>query len=240
MTCPDNKEVIIVACGGPSSSGKTTAAKTLQTFLPDLTLIHLDDFYFHDSQIPIDDATQIQNWDCPEAIDFNKFITYIKDIKYNNKFPEIDSKESDPDLKLSQDEVKYFQNKIDKCRGVFDNKKIVLVDGFMLYHDPQIIELFDIKLFFHASYQTLKERRESRAGYTTLDGFWVDPPNYFENIVWPAYVRSHQYLFQDGNMHLVLKKEVRAQFGILDIDNEKGVSLFNLIEWALTSILDNI
>lgn len=242
MTRLDNKEVILVACGGPSSSGKTTASKTLQNFLPDLTVIHLDDFYLHDTKIPIDDATGMQNWDCPEAIDFDRFIGYIRGIKHNNtSIPEINSKEpTEVNLKLSQKEIAHFQNKVNESQEIFQNKKIVLVDGFMLYHNPEIIELFDIKLFFHASYETLKERRESRSGYTTLDGFWVDPPHYFEKIVWPAYVRSHQYLFQDENVHLILKKDVRNKYNILDIDNEKEMSLFHLIEWSLTSIINGI
>ena len=52
----------------------------------------------------------------------------------------------------------------------------------MLFHDPSIIKLFDIKLFFHAPFDTLKSRREARKGYTTAEGFWVDPPNTFRKL----------------------------------------------------------
>ena len=39
------EEVVLVALGGPSSSGKTTVAKSLKLLLPKNTmLIHLDDF----------------------------------------------------------------------------------------------------------------------------------------------------------------------------------------------------
>lgn len=31
-------------------------------------------------------------------------------------------------------------------------------------------------------------------------GVWVDPPNYFDQIVYPAYVKAHGYLFEGGNV----------------------------------------
>jgi nicotinamide/nicotinate riboside kinase len=31
-------------------------------------------------------------------------------------------------------------------------------------------------------------------------GVWTDPPNYFEQIVYPAYVKAHEDMFKDGNV----------------------------------------
>jgi nicotinamide/nicotinate riboside kinase len=28
---------------------------------------------------------------------------------------------------------------------------------------------------------------------------WRDPPNYWEHIVWPAYIEAHRHVFEDGN-----------------------------------------
>jgi hypothetical protein len=28
-------------------------------------------------------------------------------------------------------------------------------------------------------------RREARTGYTTIEGWWADPPGYVDKIVWP-------------------------------------------------------
>lgn len=28
---------------------------------------------------------------------------------------------------------------------------------------------------------------------------WRDPPNYWEQIVWPAYIEAHKHVFEDGN-----------------------------------------
>jgi uridine kinase len=48
--------------------------------------------------------------------------------------------------------------------------KVFLVDGFLLYHDPSISSLLDIKIFLHAPYSTLLDRRNARSGYVTLEG----------------------------------------------------------------------
>jgi nicotinamide/nicotinate riboside kinase len=29
---------------------------------------------------------------------------------------------------------------------------------------------------------------------------WRDPPNYWENIVWPAYVDAHKHIFENGDV----------------------------------------
>ena len=63
-TTGSEEQVILVALGGASSSGKTTVAKALKLLIPSSVLIHLDDFYFTDSDIPIDPETGYQNWDC--------------------------------------------------------------------------------------------------------------------------------------------------------------------------------
>lgn len=31
-------------------------------------------------------------------------------------------------------------------------------------------------------------------------GVWTDPPNYFEQIVYPAYVKAHEQMFENGNI----------------------------------------
>lgn len=69
----------------------------------------------------------------------------------------------------------------------------VIVDGFMLYWDQGVSEQLDCKITFTASFETLKTRRDKRQGYHTLEGYWVDPPQYFEKIVWPEYLRLNQH-----------------------------------------------
>jgi nicotinamide/nicotinate riboside kinase len=31
-------------------------------------------------------------------------------------------------------------------------------------------------------------------------GVWTDPPNYFEQIVYPAYIKAHEQIFENGDI----------------------------------------
>ncbi|CUM64122.1 uncharacterized protein PRCAT00001713001 [Priceomyces carsonii] len=234
------KQILLVALGGPSSSGKTTCAKALYELLPRSIIVHEDDFYFPDDKIPVDHEKNIKNWDCPGAIDFEKFVRYITDIKKSQKFDnKIESLEIDSELKLSKEESKIIDDQIKEIPGIEDTV-VVLVDGFMLYHDPSICKLFDVKLFFYGSFETLKRRRESRQGYNTVAGFWVDPPNYFTDIVWPEFVKNHKYLFENEDVNCDLNDYARTDLTICSYKNDVGTSLRDLVEWSLQQITHHI
>lgn len=227
------QNIVLIGLSGPSSSGKTTVAKALNCLFDNSILVHLDDFYIPDEQIPVDPIHQEKDWDCPEAIDFDKFVEYIENIK-KGVLSEVKTLESDVTLKLSKDEISEYRRKIPST----PNTLYVFVDGFMLFHDPKIISLFDLKLFFYASFDTLKYRRESRSGYNTEAGFWVDPPNYFENIVWPQYVKNHNYLFIDNDVNKELNTYAIKDLGLLSYQNESKTTLNDLIQWSIDSILN--
>lgn len=240
MPHTDNQQIVLVALSGPSSSGKSTTAKALHKLFEGSKVVHLDDFYFPDDKIPVDPTTNEQNWDCSDAIDFEKFTDYIRGLKLDNKLTtQIDSLEPEADLQLTDDEINHFTHVINSYSHKLKDKIIVLVDGFMLFHDDRISSLFDISLFFHAKYETLKSRRESRAGYNTEGGFWVDPPGYFSRLVWPEYMKSHKHLFENEDVNLQLNSHAKDKLKLHEIQNE-DLSLHDLINLSLIIILDRL
>lgn len=236
----NNTKLVLIALSGPSSSGKSTTAKALHKLFKGSKVVHLDDFYFPDDEIPVDPKTNEQNWDCSDAIDFEKFADYINGLKSNKTLTaQIDSLEDEADLQLSREEINHFSYVINSYKHVLNDKVIVFVDGFMLYHDDKISSLFDIRLFFHAKYETLKTRRKSRAGYNTVGGFWVDPPEYFSRMVWPEYIKSHRHLFEKEDVNLKLNSHAKDDLELYDIQNE-DLSLHDLIDLSLKIILDKL
>ncbi|KAL9117267.1 MAG: hypothetical protein Q9187_006201 [Circinaria calcarea] len=88
--------------------------------------------------------------------------------------------------------------------GVFASRRVVgIVDGALLYPDPEIRDLLDIKLFLCSSRATSLSRRLSRPEYAGLhvggEYFWRTRP-YFENVVWRNYVREYAPLFEYGDV----------------------------------------
>ena len=56
-------------------------AKLITDILPSATLIHEDDFFKHDEDIPVNEERQIRNWDSPEALDLELFRKELEHVK---------------------------------------------------------------------------------------------------------------------------------------------------------------
>jgi nicotinamide/nicotinate riboside kinase len=131
-----------------------------------------------DKDIPIDEESGLENWDCAESLDLVRFAQTIQYIReHDGDFPpDLDSKEDHNELGPSgvpDDIVTMMHEEITKGNLLKkDDEDIILcfVDGFLLYLDPNVVHELDIRLLLRASYQTLKARREARTGYVTLEG----------------------------------------------------------------------
>lgn len=117
-------------------------------------------------------------------------------------------------------------------------ERVVIVDGFLIFGKGVPEELkkeFDIKLMIRTPYEKAKQRREDRAGYTTVEGFWHDPPGYFELLVWPAYVKQHSYLFNNGDMNTGFLTEEALSSG-LRTPAGTDLTLMQTLEWAVETL----
>ncbi|CDK24469.1 unnamed protein product [Kuraishia capsulata CBS 1993] len=244
-----SKRTFLVGISGASSSGKTTVARLVNSLLPNSVLIHQDDFYYPDDKIPYDEARGESNWDSADAVDFPKLIHTLKEIKAD---PEtvyhVDSLELDDHKKFSLDEnfveaMKTFVSEQEKTNGL-DNVRIVILDGFLLFNNTEVLDLLDAKFFFTAKYQTLKDRRAARHGYNTIAGFWVDPPNYFDNFVWAEYFLNHKHLFKkdtaDLETHVKETGGVIATSEIQQFQNENDTNVDQLVSSVIKAITRKI
>jgi len=213
-------------------------ARLLRDILPQSFILHLDDFYLTDENIPIRDG--VQDWDCIESLDLAGFRDALSHIKQHGTFP--------PTLVSKEDQNAVGEHGVDaasikECKQraqalVADkswNLPIAIIDGFLLFSNDMadIRELFDVRLFLRTSYRIAKARREARTGYVTLEGFWEDPPGYVDKIVWPNYVKDHSFLFQQGDVEGDLDEQVCTSAGIHGMPNEAEGNIKLCLEWAL-------
>ncbi|CAG8592239.1 2112_t:CDS:2 [Dentiscutata erythropus] len=258
-----SSKIVLIGFSGASCSGKTTLARLLKQVLPNSWIFHQDDFFKSESQIPIDPTTNLSNWDCPDAIDFPKFIKTLRHVHKTGSLP--DSFKSKERLNARNDSeieahlgslIKELSSQIgnvlndsnesngtDKNDSKDENEKnsassidnsnwkFVLVDGFLLYWDMQVVKELDIKFFVQADYTTLKKRREERAGYVTVDGYWKDPPNYFDTMVWPNYIKCHRHLFQGYSEIKLNELVVLNSKDIRDIRTNLEMAVENILEF---------
>ncbi|KAI6088998.1 P-loop containing nucleoside triphosphate hydrolase protein [Hypoxylon rubiginosum] len=256
----EDRKAVIVGISGASSSGKTTLARLLRDVFPGTFILHEDDFYRPETELPSKDG--LLDWDCAEAIDIPEMTRALSHIRTHGTFPPfVDSKEdqnsigacpvSDAAIAAAKSKVAAWLQPGSPGHSILQDAsnpsglRMCVLDGFLLY-SPEMVAggvppLLDAKLFLLVSQERATQRRERRDGYVTLEGFWTDPPGYVDKIVWPNYVEAHARLFRDGDVEGDLDEDVLGEMGIraqvgkgLDVDME---TTFN---WAVDALMERL
>ncbi|KAF5024961.1 hypothetical protein F66182_2912 [Fusarium sp. NRRL 66182] len=242
-------KALIAGISGCSSSGKTTLARLLRDIFPHTFILHEDDFYRPEAELPMKNG--LLDWDCPEAIDIPAMAESLAYIRQHAAFPPtLDSKEDKNSVgkcPVSESTIAAQRAKVDAALApshpLRRNLRLCLLDGFLLYAPSMdaIKPHLDIKLFLRTTYEKAKGRREARDGYVTLEGFWADPPGYVDKIVWPNYVEQHGWMFEAGDVEGKFKKDVLDKEGI-KVQHDVGADgdIERSFEWTVDTILEEL
>lgn len=230
--------VILVALSGCSSSGKTTIAKLTSKALKSATLLHEDDFYKHDAEIPFNEEFQVADWDCPEALDLDLFKRTLKEIKQTGCIAtKLIQNNNVDDIKKFKLDEKQWNLLLQKYSAIDEKKvKVVIVDGFMIYHDNTLKNMFDVRILVRAPYNVLKNRRSARDGYQTLDSYWVDPPFYFDEFVYSSYVQEHKHLFEEENV----EGKLRSDANLVELLNDDELDMNEALNFVADQIIESL
>ncbi|KAG6821014.1 hypothetical protein H0H93_007904 [Arthromyces matolae] len=235
--------VILIGVGlssGATCSGKTTLAKHLKRILPNSVIIHQDDFAPPQELVPIHPIHRVQDWDAaPGAIVWPKLVRFLRQVKATGQIP-LDHQSHDhlneqKDIKIDEAVrdhwIRTFERIGDRHRQETGENIIWgLVDGFLLYWNQEVIDELDVRIFLRVPEPVLKKRRHERHGYHTAEGsLWRDPPNYWEQIVYPAYVEAHRDVFINGDIE-------KGQPG----DKVKGLIVLNSLDISMTEAVSDV
>ncbi|RFU80702.1 nicotinamide riboside kinase 1 [Trichoderma arundinaceum] len=246
----EGKKALIVALSGCSSSGKTTLARLLRDIFPSTFILHEDDFYRPEVDLPVKDG--LLDWDCAASIDIPAMAEALSYIRQHASFPPtLDSREDQNTVgkcPVSDSAISALKSKVSSLLPSShplstSALRLCLLDGFLLY-PPSMSAIqphLDIKLFLRASYARAKARREARDGYVTLEGFWADPPGYVDKIVWPNYVEEHSWMFEGGDVEGKYKADVLEREAIrvpdgADVDGDMD----KILGWMVDVILEEL
>ncbi|OTB05420.1 hypothetical protein M426DRAFT_139756 [Hypoxylon sp. CI-4A] len=258
-----DRKAFIVGISGASSSGKTTLARLLRDVFPSTFVLHEDDFYKPDAEIPTKDG--LADWDCAEAISIPDMTRALAYIRENGTFPPfVDSKEDQnsvgacpvPDAAIQAAKSKVaswtapgqpghailVSSSSSSSSSSSKPLRICILDGFLLYSPEMeaggVTNLLDTKMFLLVSHESVVQRRERRDGYVTLDGFWKDPPGYVDKIVWPNYVEAHAGLFEGGDVEGKLDEGILKEKSILAQTGEGlDVDMTTTFNWAVDTLI---
>ena len=125
--------MIIGICGG-TGSGKTTVANRILESVraSEVVFIQQDSYYRNLKDLPLD-YNQVANFDHPDALDNDLLANHVRKLKAGEpiELPIYDFK---------------THTRLNETRAV-DPKPIVIVEGILIFAEPKLLELMDIKVF---------------------------------------------------------------------------------------------
>ena len=127
------KEKPILLLSGPSGSGKTTLTRHLKEhFGPEVTVIGHDNYYKRQDGKTLEERAKV-NYDHPAAFDTELLIEHLKELK-----------EGRPIRCPVYSYVEH--NRTEETREILPTK-VIIVEGILIFQNPTLRDMFDIKIF---------------------------------------------------------------------------------------------
>ena len=140
---------MIIGIAGPSASGKSLLANTLLNELgsDQVVVISEDSYYKDNSDLPFSEREKI-NYDHPDAFDHELLIEHLRALQ-QGKSIEI------PMYSHSE----HIRKKETQLIGQY---KIIVLEGILLFSEPALRDLMDIRIFMSAPLEICLIRRLRR------------------------------------------------------------------------------
>lgn len=125
--------MIIGICGG-TGSGKTTIARRIVEAVgrEKVILIEQDSYYRNLGDMPLD-ARRQTNFDHPDSIDSDMLVNHIKRLK--------------SDLPIEMPIYDFRTHTRSRETEHIETKPVVIVEGILIFSEPRILDLLDVRVF---------------------------------------------------------------------------------------------
>ncbi|MFN6945538.1 MAG: uridine kinase [Cytophagaceae bacterium] len=191
----------LIGITGGSASGKTFLLKRLMEAFSEssICLISQDNYYKEKELQPLDE-NGIPNYDTPLSIDLDR---YLKDLLALKQGRSITVRE-------------YTYNNPDVSPGVVvcNPAPIIISEGIFLFYHPEIVKLFDLKIFIDApEYVKIKRRivrDKDERGYDLEDVLYR-----YEHHVSPTYRKYIEPLKEEADIIIPNKKHLEKGLEVL-------------------------
>jgi len=251
---PAPTSLLFLGVSGCSGSGKSTLAYILTLVYPDTILLQADDFRRSDHVPILSPPLNCPDSDSRYAIDFGAIYKVLDQIRSSGNLPNdyrswfqenvmtIDEGQTRARDTLggeaSLEHLKALLNdslsRVKSSTKLWCPPRLVILDGFVLYHDREIRRRLDVMLFLRLSKATAKTRRLARPAYVNdvKTGKYWSTAEYFEASVWKNYVREHSWLFVHGDVEGHGQQDVAVKERIT-LTPELDWSVQTTAEWAV-------
>ena len=125
--------ILVIGIAGGSGSGKTTLMKRLvERFGDDVSVLSHDNYYKRHDELTFEEREKL-NYDEPDALDTSLLVYQLDQLRHNMA---IDCPVYDFVLHNRSNETIHIEP-----------KRVIIVEGIMIFVDPDLRQLMDIKIF---------------------------------------------------------------------------------------------
>lgn len=197
----------IIGIAGGSGSGKSTLAKRLKNHFPDsIALVSCDNYYISRDTLTLEERKK-QNYDSPEAFEFDLMVSQIKELKQGRN--------------IISPIYDFSSHNRSKNTHIIEAKPIILIDGILIFSQTQLRELMDIKIYV----ETDADERILRRALRDMCERGRD----LENII-------DQYLSTVKPMHNKYVEPTKA-FADIIVNGGMNDTAFDIIKTKMESLL---
>lgn len=141
--------MLIIGIAGGTGCGKTTVVNKILNELPDgeVGIISQDSYYKDTSQLSREDRVKI-NFDHPRSIDFELLEEHLLALKVGKA--------------IDQPIYSFIEHNRTGDTIRTTPRKVMIVEGILILTNPELRDLFDIKIFVHADSDERLIRRLKR------------------------------------------------------------------------------
>lgn len=129
--------MLIIGIAGGSGSGKTTVVKAIREQLKDNVVVIPQDSYYKDLSHATEEEKRVHNFDHPDSIDFELLRHQLKELREGKI--------------VEQPIYSYITCGRSKEETVTVRPAdVIIVEGILIFTDPKLRKLMDIKIFVDA------------------------------------------------------------------------------------------
>ncbi|QSS98336.1 uridine kinase [Psychroflexus sp. ALD_RP9] len=141
--------MLIIGIAGGTGSGKTTVVNQIINELQhdEVDVIYQDSYYQDTSHLSFEERTKI-NFDHPKSIDFDLLVDHLKVLKSGQS--------------VEQPVYSFKAHNRTHETITTQPRKVMIVEGILIFTHPDIRKMFDIKIFVHADSDERLMRRLKR------------------------------------------------------------------------------
>ena len=186
---------IVIGIAGGTGSGKTTITRRLQQrFADNVSVIYHDNYYKAHNDMTYEERAKL-NYDCPDAFDTERMVRDLRELRAGRsvRCPVYDYT---------------VHNRSDKTVLV-NPSPVIIVEGILIFQDPGLCELLDIKIFVDtdADVRILRRivrdvRDRGRSLQSVVDQYLTTVKPMHEMYVEPS-KRSADIIIPEGGHNLV-------------------------------------